>query len=239
MRYFARIERDFRDTGNLKILALETSGDFCSVALWRDGVIHDQEVCAGQKQSGMLLDMVHDLLNTAGEKLSALDGIAYGAGPGSFTGLRVACGVTQGLAMGADKAVVGVGTLLALAAASGAARVVCCVDARMREVYHAVYENRQGEWHIVQQPSVLAPHAVPLLAGDGWVGCGNGFAVYRDALVERYGAHLCDVQETLHARAREVAMLAAPVFARGGGVSAEQAAPFYVRDKVALMTHER
>jgi tRNA threonylcarbamoyladenosine biosynthesis protein TsaB len=223
----------------LKILALETSGDFCSVALWRDGVIDDREVAAGQRQSGLLLDMVHELLAACGEKPAALDGIAFGAGPGSFTGLRVACGVTQGLALGLDKPVVGVGTLLALAQAAAAPRVVCCVDARMSEVYHAAYEKIDGQWRAAHEPGVYAPQDVPPLPGDGWAGCGNGFAVYGEALRVRHGAQLCGVQATVHARAREVANLAAPVFARGGGMRAELAAPHYVRDKVALMTHER
>lgn len=223
----------------MKILALETSGDFCSVALWRDGVIDDREVSAGQKQSGLLLDMVHELLSTCGEKLNAVNGIAFGAGPGSFTGLRVACGVTQGLAMGADKLVTGVNTLQALAEAAGTARVVCCVDARMREVYQAAYEKIDDTWHTVQEPSVIAPNDVPQLPGSDWFGCGSGFAVYHEALCNRYGAQLIGTNQTLHARAREVAILAAPVFARGDGMCAERAAPFYVRDKVALMTHER
>ncbi len=223
----------------MKILALETSGDFCSVALWRDGAVDDREVPAGQRQSGLLLDMVHALLHACGETLSAIDGIAFGAGPGSFTGLRVACGVTQGLALGADKPVVAVGTLHALAEAAGAARVVCCVDARMREVYHAAYEKHHDTWCIVQAPGVYAPSALPPLPGAGWLGCGNGFAVYGEALRLRYGLQLRGINDTLHARAREVAILAAPVFASGGGVRAELAAPMYVRDKVALMTHER
>ena len=223
----------------MKILALETSGDYCSVALWRDGRVDEREIAAGQRQSGLLLDLVHELMQACGENLHALDGIAYGAGPGSFTGLRVACGVTQGLAYGIGKPVVGVGTLLALAQCSGAARVVCCVDARMREVYQAAYERTDDAWREVQAPGVYAPDAVPRLAGDGWQGCGSGFAVYGDALRARYGAQLNAVSDAVHARAREVALLAAPVFARGEGVAAEQAAPHYVRDKVALMTHER
>ena len=212
------------------------------MALWRDGAIEAREAPAGQRQSGLLLDQVHELLQACGETLAALDGIAYGAGPGAFTGLRVACGVTQGLAMGAGKPVVGVGTLQALAEAaesSGAARVVCCVDARMSEVYHAAYEKTGGVWQTVQAPGVYAPHAVPPLPGDGWLGCGNGFAMYAEALNARYHAQLCGVQASLTASAREVAILAAPVFARGEGVAAELAAPHYVRDKVALMTHER
>ena len=223
----------------MKILALETSGDYCSVALWRDGTIDDREILAGQRQSGLLLDLVHELLNTCCETLRDMDGIAFGAGPGSFTGLRVACGVAQGLALGVDKPIAGISTLQALAESAGAPRVVCCVDARMREIYQAAYEKQNGAWLAVQEPGVYAPSAVPLLPGTAWVGCGSGFAVHRDGLRERYGTALSRVDDTLHARAREVAVLAAPVFARGDGQPADLAAPLYIRDKVALMTHER
>ena len=174
----------------MKILALETSGDTCSVALWREGVIDDREMLAEQRQSGLLLDMVHELLNACSEKLRDIDGIAFGAGPGSFTGLRIACGVAQGLAMGLDKPVVGVATLQALAEATGAQRVTCCVDARMSEVYQAAYEKIGDSWNTVQDPGVCAPDAVPPLPGTGWMGCGNGFAVYGDALRKRYGSQL-------------------------------------------------
>ncbi|HTD90623.1 MAG TPA: tRNA (adenosine(37)-N6)-threonylcarbamoyltransferase complex dimerization subunit type 1 TsaB [Burkholderiales bacterium] len=223
----------------MKILALETSGDYCSVALWRDGIIEDREIPAGQRQSGLLLDLVHELLLSCDMRLADVDGIAFGAGPGSFTGLRVACGVVQGLAMGADKPVVGVNTLQALAESADARRVVCCVDARMSEVYQAAYEKRGDEWSTVQEAGVYGPDDVPALPGDGWHGCGSGFAAYRDALRTRYGSALGSIDDTGHAGARDVANLAAPVFARGGGLNAELAAPFYVRDKVALKTHER
>ena len=223
----------------MKILALETSADYCSVALWRDGTIADREIPAGQRQSGLLLDLVHELLQASGETLHDVDGIAFGAGPGSFTGLRVACGVTQGLAAGAGKPVAGISTLLALAQASGAARVACCIDARMGEVYSAAYERHNEDWHTAQEASVCAPESVPQLPGNGWHGCGTGFGVYGEALRARYGVQLSAIDATLHARARDVAVLAVPVFARGGGGRAESAAPLYVRDKVALMTHER
>lgn len=223
----------------MNILALETSGDFCSVALWRDGVIDHREMPAGQRQSGFLLDLVHEVLHSNGETLAALDGIAFGAGPGSFTGLRIACGVAQGLALGADKPVVGVSTLQAMAQASRATRVTCCIDARMAEVYQAAFEKENDQWRIVQAAGVYAPHAVPQLPDDGWMGCGSGFAAYRDVLCRRYGLTLSGVNEKVHARACDVAVLAAPVFAAGGGQPAQSAAPFYVRDKVALKTSER
>lgn len=223
----------------MNILALETSGDFCSVALWRDGAVEDRELPAQQKQSGLLLELVHEVFSAAGVTLAAVDGIAFGAGPGSFTGLRIACGVAQGLALGADKPVVGIGTLQAMAQASRATRVTCCIDARMGEVYQASYEMTFGDWRTVQEAGVYAPAEVPLLPDDGWMGCGSGFATYRDLLCRRYGVTLSGVNDKVHARARDVAQLAAPLFARGGGQAAECAAPLYVRDRVALKTSER
>lgn len=223
----------------MNIVAVETSGDWCSVALWRDGRVHARETQAGQKQSGLLIDMLMALLADCGVPLKVIDGFAYGAGPGSFTGLRIACGVVQGLAMGANKPVVGIGTLLALAQASGKNKVVCCVDARMKEVYHAAYEKRGEVWHVVHEPGVYAPVDVPLPDGRGWHGCGNGFGVFSDPLRMRFAAQLAGVGEAIHAHARDIATLAAPVFARGEGVAPEHAAPHYVRDRVALKINER
>lgn len=223
----------------LNILAVETSGDYCSVALWRDGKIDEREMLSEQRQSGMLIDMVHGLLSDCAVTLPQMDGIAYGAGPGAFTGLRVACGVVQGLAVGIGKPVVGIGTLMALAQSAGAARVVCCIDARMNEVYHAAYEKSGDGWRAVHEPGVYAPDDVPMLTGADWQGCGNGFAVHGAALRARYAHQLTGVDDAAHPRARDVALLSAPVFAAGGGLAAECAAPLYVRDKVALKTSER
>ena len=223
----------------MNILALETSGDTCSVALWRDGKIDDRDMLSEQRQSGLLIDMVHALMSECGVTLRQMDGIAYGAGPGAFTGLRVACGVVQGLAMGINKPVVGIGTLAALAQSSNAARVVCCIDARMNEVYHAAYEKRGEGWCAIHEPGVYAPEDVPSLQGMDWQACGNGFAVHGDKLRARYARQLSAIDDSARPRARAVALLSAPVFAAGGGLPAEQAAPLYVRDKVALKTHER
>lgn len=183
--------------------------------------------------------MIDALLSERGLRLPDIDGIAYGEGPGSFTGLRIACGVVQGLAFGADLPVVGVGSLLAMAAATGGARVVCCLDARMSEVYHAAYEKHEGGWRALHEPSVCAPHAVPALTGDGWIGCGSGFRVYRDALCTRYGEQIGQIDDERYPHAREIAALSAPRFAAHDTVSAERAAPVYIRDKVALRTDER
>ena len=223
----------------MKILALETSTELCSAALWLDGRVDAREVVAGQRNSELLLPMVEALM--AAHELAArdLDGIAFGSGPGAFTGVRIACGVAQGIAFGIGTPVVGIGTLLALAEASGAGHVVCCLDARMGEVYHAAYEKRGDDFVEVRAPGLYRPAAVPELPAGRWSGCGSGFAVYRSVLEARYAGSLERVIENLTPHAREIAVLAAQQFTRGNAVDAADAAPLYVRNKVALRVDER
>lgn len=223
----------------LKILALDTSTEYCSAALWVDGDAHVRETRAGQSHSDLILGMIDGLLESGHLRLGDLDGIAFGEGPGSFTGLRIACGVVQGLAFGAGLPVLGVGTLLAMAEGSGAERVVCCVDARVREIYHAAYERTGDRWGVIHEPSLCAPSDAPELPGDGWLGCGSGFKAYGTALEQRYAGKLAAIDLQLYPHARDIAHLAAPRFAAGLGVSAEEAVPVYLRDKVALRIDER
>lgn len=223
----------------MNILALDTSTEFCSVAVWRDGAVQQRIAHSGQSHSTVLLEMIDAVLHDSSLRLSALDGIAYGAGPGSFTGLRIACATAQGLAFAAGIPLAGVGTLQALAAGCGAAQVVCCLDARMQEIYHAAYRCENGAWIEVSAPCVCAPQAAPQLEGEGWTGCGSGFAVYRDVLTQRYATQLETSDGAAYPQARDIAQLAVPVFAAGGGIPAEQAVPLYVRDRVALKTAER
>ena len=223
----------------MRILALETSTEYCSVALWQDGKIHDHCEQVGQRHSEVLIAMLNELLRAAGVKLAQLDGIAFGMGPGSFTGVRIACGVAQGLALGAELPVVGVATLQALAQASGHDKVIAALDARMGEIYHAAYEKRAGEWLTVSAPSLCLPQHAPPVQGSGWFGAGSGYALHAAALAERYAGQLegSDAEAVPHARA--IAQLSAPLFASGQGMDAAQARPLYLRDKVALKTSER
>jgi tRNA threonylcarbamoyladenosine biosynthesis protein TsaB len=223
----------------LKLLALDTSTEYCSVALWIDGQVDSRDVRAGQRHSEMLLPMIDELLERAALRLRDLDGIAYGEGPGSFTGLRIACGVVQGLAFGSALPVVGIGTLLAMAAGTNADKVVCCVDARMNEVYHAAYLWLDEGWRPVHGPVVCAPEAVPDLPDDGWIACGSGFVAYRDALTARYAGKLISIDTERYPHARDIAALAVPDFEAGRALSAEHAVPVYIRDKVALRIDER
>ena len=223
----------------MKLLALDTSTEYCSVALWRDGDVDERDAHAGQRHSELLLPMVDGLLSRHGLGVGDLDGIAYGQGPGSFTGLRIACGVTQGLAFGAGLPVVGVSTLLALAQAAGAGRAVCCLDARMGGIYHAAYDDTAGRWNAVRAPVLCAPAEAPPLPAGAWTGCGSGFAAHEAALKQRYGGQLSAIMPRLFPHARDIVRLAVHEFEQGRAVPAGQAAPVYLRDKVALKSNER
>ena len=226
----------------MQILALDASTDVCAVALGDGAHWAERAENAGQRHSELLLPMVQALLAEARLGLAALDGIAFGAGPGSFTGLRIACGVAQGLALGADLPVVGVATLEAMAETarqkSGRTRVIAALDARMREVYVAAYEHDGLRWRVVLEPAVAMPGEAPLPPGNGWTGVGNGFAAY-PALRERFGGALAGCDESILPTAVAIGSLALPRFAAGEGVPAREAAPLYVRHRVALTTAER
>lgn len=221
------------------VLVLDTSTEWCSAALWLDGRIQARRVLAEQRHSSLLLPMVDDLLRESDLSLHQLDGIGYGAGPGSFTGLRIACAVTQGLAFGADLPVVGVSTLESIAEQAGADKVLTVLDARMAEVYWAAYARDGAGWRAVAAPQLALPESVMIPPGDDWVGAGNGFAALGAVLRPRLEAGLGRIDDTLMPDAAAMAPLAARAFARGEGLDAALAAPIYLRDKVALTVDER
>lgn len=218
----------------MKILALETATDPGSVALWVDGVVHGAACPEGASNSATLLPVADALLRSQGFGFADLDGVAFGAGPGSFTGLRVACGVAQGLAVARGLPLLGVGTLEAMAEAAGGERVMVALDARMGEVYFGVFERG------VQQGGlgVFAPHAVPLPETGGWLACGNGLAAY-PALRDRLSACVDVWAPAVMPSAEAIVRLAAPRLARGETGDPADAVPLYVRDKVAKTVAER
>jgi tRNA threonylcarbamoyladenosine biosynthesis protein TsaB len=223
----------------MKLLALDTSTEFLSLAMWQDGQVIVREQLAGQKHSSLVLPLLTDLLAEAGCSLKALDGIVFGEGPGSFTGLRIACGITQGLAFGASLPVMGVCTLEALAQQVGSGKVVVCLDARMNEVYHAAYVGKDGVWQAVIPPGLYAKQQAPLLDGSGWCAIGSGFDVFGDVLGGLYAGQIERTVTGAYPLARFMAELAAPRFARGEGKAPHEAAPLYIRNKVALTIKER
>jgi tRNA threonylcarbamoyladenosine biosynthesis protein TsaB len=224
----------------MRFIALDSSTEWCSAALWQDGEIAAIERRAEHRHGELLLPMVERLLAQAGLGTRALDGVAFGAGPGAFTGLRIACGLAQGLAFSRDLPVVGISSLEALAECAAAPRVVACLDARMREVYLAAFERRADGWAVLREAACLPPDAVAALPrGGDWVGAGNGFAAHGAQLALRLGAAPVALWPALRPGAYAIARLAAPRFARGEGVDAARAAPHYLRDKVALTRAER
>src|SRR5712671_4015986 len=158
----------------MRFAAIETSTEWCSVALWADGEIAALERRAGMRHSELALPMLERLLAAAGIGAGQLDAVAFGAGPGAFTGLRIACGLAQGLAFARGLPVIGISTLEALAEESGATRVVACLDARMREVYYSALERNGGGWR-ERIPAQCVPPGEVQRPGDDWIGCGNGF----------------------------------------------------------------
>src|SRR4029453_10268067 len=228
--------------------APDSSTEWCSVAVGDGAHWHARDEHAGQSHSELLLPLVRRMLAEAGLVLAQLDGIAFGAGPGSFTGIRIGCGVAQGLSLGAELPVVAVPTLEALAQearrAHGWSTVLACLDARMREVYAAMYRSDDrardvngGAWGVLMEPVAIAPATMRLPSGsDECHGAGNGYAAYPSLAAE---LGLAAADEKLRPTARSIGELALPRLAAGKGVAAAQALPLYVRHRVALTTAER
>lgn len=218
----------------MKLLAIDTSTEAGSIALL-DG---DRLLCracpAGRSHSETLLPLIRDTLFAADWRLPDLAGIAFAAGPGSFTGLRIACGVAQGLALASDLPVIAVGTLAAMALDSGGRQVIVTLDARMGEVYHGRFVEGLAQTDV----AVDAPDAVPLPGATGWLACGNGLRQY-PRLRERLANHVDRWLPELIPDAGAVARLGAGGLARGEGVDAAAAAPIYVRNKIAQTVAER
>ncbi len=230
----------------MKILALDTASGLCSAALLIDGELALREFPTGREHAQRILPMVQSLLAEAGLALSALDAIAFGRGPGSFTGLRIAASVTQGLAFGADLPVLPVSDLRALAQQAlalasveqPASRVLACMDARMQEVYWALFDAPQdgliGEAiEQVSSPELLIQSAQGL-AGDAghWVGAGKGLEAYADRLAV-LGLQSARLQPLAEPHAREIAWLGAAAYTAGQALPPEAAIPVYLRDQVA------
>lgn len=229
----------------MNLLALETSTHHLSAALLQGDRCLVRSAYLASGGSERLLPWITELMAEAGLALGQLDGIAFGAGPGAFTGLRLACGVTQGLAFGADLPVVGICTLEAVAfnavrsSKAGSQgehveQIFACLDARMNEVYVAAYARDGSDtFRCTAEPAVMPPEMVAVPEGV-WHAAGDGFAAYPE-LQSRFP----HADSTVLPTAEAVARLAVPRFIRGEGQPAASAAPRYVRDKVALTTAER
>ena len=222
----------------MRLLAIDTSAEACSAALYLDGDVSERFAVAPQKQSELILPMMDGLLAEAGLRVADLDALAFGRGPGSFTGVRIATGVVQGAAFAADILVVPVSTLAALAQGhrreTGHPRVLAALDARMNEVYWAACApDASGTTRVIGEELIVPPGEVPLPDGGGWHGVGSGWAAYASVLATRLADRVTAVHGAAHCRAQDIARIAAVDLAAGRAVPAEQALPVYLRDRVA------
>jgi len=222
------------------LLAIETSSELASCALLAGELVTTRESSGVRTHSQSILPMVQALLADAGIKLADVDAIAFGAGPGSFTGVRTACGITQGLAFGANLPVVPLVTLDAMALAcrerTGASEILVLLDARMGEVYWAQYRYAGG-WHTVVAPALCAPEAVAPVPAAGLVACGNGLTAYPQAFAA--SSFAIGALPDILPHARELVRLGALAFAAGQAVDAAAAQPLYLRNKIAYTSAER
>jgi len=220
----------------MKILAIETATEACSAALFDDGAVIHRETMAPQQHAELILPMCDELMAEAGLPRSALDALAFGRGPGSFTGVRIAVGVIQGIAFALDRPVVPVSSLAALAqgAMDSGNRVLAAFDARMGEVYWGAFgADDQGLATAEGPETVTAPEAVPVPEAGRWLGVGSGWASYGETLEERVGERLEAVVAERFPLARHLVRLAARDLTAGAGVAAAEALPVYLRDNVA------
>ena len=216
------------------LLALETATEACSAALAIDGDIRERFEVAPRGHSQLILPMVDELMAEAELSIEQVDAIAFGRGPGAFTGLRIAVGVTQGIAFGASLPVVPVSTLAALAQGCESNRVLAAIDARMGEVYWGAYQrNSKGQMVLCGEESVIAPGQIPLPEKDGWFGVGTGWGSYSALLTERCGSQLDGWNGENLPHAADVARLGIAGFDAGDATSAELAMPVYLRNQVA------
>ena len=172
----------------MRILAIDTATEACSVALWNDGTVNAHFELCPREHTQRILPMVQDILTTSGTSLTDINALAYGRGPGSFTGVRIGIGIAQGLALGAELPMIGVSTLMTMAQGAwrknGATRVLAAIDARMGEVYWAEYQrDENGIWHGEETEAVLKPEIVhermQQLSGE-WVTVGTGWQAWPD-----------------------------------------------------------
>ncbi|MFA5676850.1 MAG: tRNA (adenosine(37)-N6)-threonylcarbamoyltransferase complex dimerization subunit type 1 TsaB [Pseudomonas sp.] len=215
------------------LLALDTATEACSAALLHKGQVYQRAEVIPRLHAQRLLPMIDEVLSEAGISLSAVDALVFGRGPGAFTGVRIATGMVQGLAFAADKPVIGISNLAALAQRAwrehGVEQVCAAIDARMDEVYWGCYQLQDGVMTLVGEESVCAPELVSLAAPlDNPAGAGTGWQ-YAERLAVKASANWPQMLPD----AVDLLSLAQPAFQAGQMLDAADAQPVYLRDKVA------
>jgi len=228
----------------MNLLAIDTATEACSAAVLSEDRLYEHYQLAPRAHNRLILPMVSELLAESGVELTELDAIVFGCGPGSFTGVRIAAGVAQGLAFGLGLPVIPISTLAALSLdaldTEGTELSYACIDARMNEVYWGIYERYgKDSVRLIGCESVIPPGHIEALQGKSGVGVGSGWAAYPELLAEQLGSGLQSIMPDRFPRAAFIAKLGAVALAQGGGFPAEQALPVYLRDNVARKIDKR
>lgn len=221
--------------GMATLLAIDTSTEACSAALGINGDVRERYEYAPRRHAELILPMVDSLLAEAGLKLIDMDALAFGRGPGAFTGVRIATGVIQGLAFGAGIPVVPVSSLAALAqgAAARHSLIMSAFDARMGEIYWGPFTvGTDGLVQPLSEEKVERPDNVTVPQGDRWFGVGTGWHLHGEALRLKFGRQLAGFEWERYPRAGDILALARRDFAEGNAVTAEEALPVYLRNRV-------
>jgi tRNA threonylcarbamoyladenosine biosynthesis protein TsaB len=216
----------------MKILAIDTATEACSVAVALDDAVFEQQLM-GRQHAECILAIIGSVMDEAGCALADLDAIAFGRGPGMFTGLRIGAGVVQGIAFAARLPVVPVSSLAVLAQGQQSDRVLALFDARMQQVYWGCYvRDEEGAMALTGAEQVSAPQAISLPEGD-WLAAGSGWQQYAEPLQAHLGKRVSVATGAAVPAARDLAKLGAIGFRRNLAVPAAEALPVYVRDDVA------
>jgi len=219
----------------MKLLAIETATEACSVAVHVDGAVIERFQIAPRRHAELTLPWAAALLAEAGISRSQLDAVAISRGPGAFTGVRLAIAIAQGIALAIDRPLLAISTLqvLALRAPAGQDAVLAAIDARMGEVYTGRFARTDGQWQAIDSEQVLAPETV-VLDGQGWFGVGTGFAAADGLLATALAPGLVGVDAAALPHAADLATLAVAAWGRGEAIAPELVEPTYLRNNVAL-----
>lgn len=225
----------------MNLLAIETATECCSVALVAGARLYERSELAPRRHAELLLPMCEEVLAEAGIARRDLDALAVGRGPGAFTGVRLAVSAAQGIALALGIPVVPVSSLAALAmqAPDNGGDVLAVIDARMGEVYAGVFRRSGDLLEAIGEETVGPADALRVPPGDAWSVIGSGWSSYGDAIERVLHAPPRWADGDRYPQASDIARLAAPITARGGGIAADRVQPVYLRDKVALTLAEQ
>ena len=223
----------------MRLLAIETSTEACSIAVWVDGDVRERHEIAPRRHTQLALPWAEELLAEAGVARAQLDAIAVGRGPGAFTGVRLGIALAQGMAVALDRPLLPVSTLAVLAMRGRGPRIVAAIDARMGEVYVGAFtRDDDGLVHADGDERVCAPADAPFPEAP-FAALGTGFAADDGALARRAGARAMALDATALPHAADLARLGDALFRAGGAIAPDHVEPAYLRDKVALTLEEQ